>query len=337
MRPQVLDCPVELKAADTRSQRAEEISAVFRLIEKEHATAVIGGVGSGDSTAASAYAESRGIPLIGLTATGNISANGNGRGLRVWSHYEDQADQAAHLALASLGAETAAIIYDMSDEHSLGLAAGFERAFTGNGGKILLKSRIKTRDRDFMGQIHRIRITKPDMIYAPLNHLECALFAGQVRNTGMGVPIIAGDAVHVEELMEFGGSSVENLIFTTYFSESMVNTDAGGIFRGLCTKRTGSRLQAAHVMGADAYFLILDAIERAGSADPKKIREALSSLGGFEGVTGRIAITDRGKVTRPVYVTQVKDGRFVEWEAGSKADQKFAAPGRVERISNGNE
>jgi branched-chain amino acid transport system substrate-binding protein len=180
-----------------------------------------------------------------------------------------------------------------------------------------------------MAQVNQIRKTKPDIIYAPLYHVECALVARQARNMGVDVSMIAGDAVHVQELIEFGGKSIENLIFTTYFHESMILTDMGKKFRDLCTKQTARQLHAAQATGADAYLLILDAITRAGSAEPTKIREALSSLSCLDGVTGKISVEKGGIVIRPIVITEVKDGRFVEFGTGSKITRTGSAGTRT--------
>ena len=42
----------------------------------------------------------------------------------------------------------------------------------------------------------------------------------------------------------------------------------------------------------DAYLVILDAIQRANSADPLKIRDALAETKNFEGATGIITMDE---------------------------------------------
>ena len=233
MRPQVLNRPVELKVVDTRSEKVEAANAVFRLVEKDHVTAIIGEMVSGTTSAGSFHAERRGIALVTPRATSPKVICGDGYALRVCPIDGDQAGHAANLAMNCLDARTAAIIYDMSDDHSIGLAASFKRDFTRAGGRILLQTRIKTGDRDFMAQVNQIKTAKPDIIYAPLYCVECALIARQARDMGVDATVMAGDAVHLPELLELGGKSVEGLIFTTYFHESMIHTEMGTRFRDL--------------------------------------------------------------------------------------------------------
>jgi branched-chain amino acid transport system substrate-binding protein len=64
-------------------------------------------------------------------------------------------------------------------------------------------------------------------------------------------------------------------------------------------------------MGADAYFIILDAIRRAGSSDPVKIRDALAATKDFEGVSGKISLKPDGNAIKAMVVNKVENGRFV--------------------------
>ena len=70
-------------------------------------------------------------------------------------------------------------------------------------------------------------------------------------------------------------------------------------------------LTGFHVLGADAYLVLIDAIKRAGSTEGPKLRAALASTKGFEGVSGRINIGADGNAVKSAVILQVKDGKFV--------------------------
>ncbi len=64
-------------------------------------------------------------------------------------------------------------------------------------------------------------------------------------------------------------------------------------------------------LGYDALRLVADAISRAESADPSKIRDALAATRGFKGVTGAISYTRESMVPpKPVSVISVKGGKY---------------------------
>jgi branched-chain amino acid transport system substrate-binding protein len=62
--------------------------------------------------------------------------------------------------------------------------------------------------------------------------------------------------------------------------------------------------------GPMPIFVTLDAIKRAGSADPIKIREALVSTRDFEGVSGKISLKSDGNAIKAIVINKVKDGKF---------------------------
>jgi len=303
MRPQVLGRAVELKVADTRSDKAEAANAVFRLVEKDRVTAIIGGVVPESIVPGSFHAERRGIPIVTPAGARPKVMCGKGDAPRVCPLDGDQVVHAANFALNSLDAGTAAIVYDMSDEHSIGMAAGFRREFTGAGGRILLQTRMKTGDRDFMGQIIQIRKAKPDIIYAPIGYVECALIAGQARDMGLEATIVTADTAHLPDVAEVGRRPMDNLLSTNYFHDGMFPARAGKRFRDLCTSRTKRPLQAAHVMGADAYLLVLQAIARSRVVEATRVGEALRDVECFEGVTGKTMMKEDGLAPLSPYLS----------------------------------
>ncbi len=56
---------------------------------------------------------------------------------------------------------------------------------------------------------------------------------------------------------------------------------------------------------------MIDAIKRAGSAEPEKIREALVNTKDFEGVSGKITMKPNGDPIKAMVLNKVQDGKFV--------------------------
>jgi branched-chain amino acid transport system substrate-binding protein len=310
MEPTVLGRPVELKLVDTKSDKVESANAVSRLVEKEKVVAIIGEMISGNTMAGSDHAERSGIPMVSPTATNPIVTQNKKFIFRVCFIDPDQGRIAAKLARERLKAKTAALIYDISQDYCVALAAFFKREFVKEGGKVISETKFKTGDRDFTPQLSNIKAAKPDIIYAPIYYTECALIAKQAREMGLNVPILSGDGAQVPELIKLGGKAVEEVYLTAHFHKDMINTERGKKFQERFTEETKKQLSAFDVMGADAYFIIIDAIKRAGSSDPKKIRDALASTKDFEGVSGKITLKPDGNAIKAMVINKVKDGKF---------------------------
>jgi len=311
IEPEALGRPVEIKLADTKSEKVDSANAVSRLIEKDKVVAIIGELISGNTIAASDHAERSKIPMVSPTATNPLVNQGKKFVFRVCFIDPEQGRVAAKLALDRLHAKTAAIIYDISQDYCVGLKTFFQREFVQGGGKIVSEIMYKMGDRDFAPQLSRIKAVNPDIIYAPIYYTECALIAKQAREMGLNVPILAGDGVQAPELIQLGGKAVEGLYFTAHFHADTISTPMGKKFYELFKKEVGKELDSYTAQSADAYFITLDAIKRAGSTDPVKIRDAISSTKDFEGLTGKITIKPDGNAIKPMVVNKVENGKFV--------------------------
>lgn len=310
MEPEVLGRPVDLRLVDTKSEKVDAANAVYRLIEKEKVVALIGEMISGNTIAGADHAERSKIPVVSPTATNPIVTQGRQYIFRVCFTDPDQGRIAAKLVRYRLKAKTAALIYDISQDYCVALAAFFKKDFIQDGGEIVAETKFKSGDRDFAPQLSRIKQANPDVIYAPIYYTECALVAKQAREMGITAPIVTSDGAQAPELIELGGNAVENVYFTAHFHKAMIDTDRGKKFLEAYEKETGKDLDAFAAMAADAYFILVDAIQRAGSTDSTKIREALASTKDFEGVTGKITLKPDGNAVKAMVVNKVHNGKF---------------------------
>jgi branched-chain amino acid transport system substrate-binding protein len=55
--------------------------------------------------------------------------------------------------------------------------------------------------------------------------------------------------------------------------------------------------------------MLLAAIRKANSSNPGKIRDALASLKGFEGVTGKFTMDENGDPIKSAVIIQMRDGK----------------------------
>ena len=312
MEPEALGRPVEVRLADTKSDKVESANAVSRLIENDKVVAVLGEMISGNTIAGAAVSEKSQVPMVSPTATNPMVTQGRKWICRVCFIDTEQGRVLAKLARDQLKAKTAALIYDVSQDYSVGLAAFFKREFTAGGGKIVSETKFKSGDRDFTPQLSAVKNAQPEVICAPIYYTECALIAKQARNMGLNVPILAGDGVQAPELLELGGPSVENIYFTTHFHKDMITSEKGKKFLKLFEEDTGkTEPDAFTAMATDAYLILIDAINRAGTTEPAKVREALLATKDFEGVTGKITMKPDGDPIKAMVIDKVKDGKFV--------------------------
>jgi branched-chain amino acid transport system substrate-binding protein len=314
MRPCVLGRPVALKVANDHDDLGHSSAAALALVERHNVSAIIRGLNCEHASTCSDYAEKRGVPIVAPFITSGKASQGRQCVFQTCAIDRAQACLAEKVARICVKARTAALVYDISRESSLDRAACFKNAFERAGGRIAFEQRMKTGDRDFTTLINRIKAAKPDTIYAPISPTECALLALQARLMAVHAPMIAAHEVQIPEFIALGGKAVENLLFTTHVHESALNAHRAKRFAAAYQFHTGDKPLPDHLMAAEAYFLLLDAMEQAGSDLPTLVGEALSSVRNWEGMTGKVCIGAGSGMPRPVFVSQVRNGQFVPYE-----------------------
>ena len=314
LRGEVLGQKVEIIVVDNKSDKVEAANAVSRLIEKDKVVAIIGSYGSSLSMAAGDIVNKAGVPTVGCSPTNPLVTLNNPYYFRVCFIDPFQGTVMANYAVNELGAKTAAVIQDVTQDYSVGLSKYFVDAFrqlTGNPNSIVEMSSYNTGDQDFTAQLTNVKNKKPDIVFAPGNYGESALLIRQARDLGIDVPFLGGDTWEAPEFLTIGGQAVEGAVFSTHFTSEAPVTEESEVFLAAYREKYGTEANAFAALGYDAYMLILDAIERQGSADSKAIRDGLAQTVGFVGATGVITLDENGDAVKSAVINQVDGGKFI--------------------------
>lgn len=311
MKPTVLGKKIELVLVDTKSDKIEAANAVTRLVDKEKVVAIIGEAISGNTMAGNPISESAKIPSVSPTATNPLVTQGKKYAFRACFIDPFQGEVAARFARNELKATKAAVIIDVAQDYCVGLANFFVKEFVKLGGQVVSTTYIQTGDQDFSAQLSAVKAAQPDIIYAPNYYTEDALLAKQARDLGINVPILTGDGAQADELIKIGGKAVEGMYFTAHFHPQAATTQLAKDYIKAFEQKNKKEPSAFEALGADAYFMIVAAIEKAGSTDGTKIRDALSELKDFQGVSGTITMGPEGNPKKSVVINKVENGKFV--------------------------
>lgn len=311
IKPTVLGKKIELVLVDTKSDKIEAANAVSRLVEKEKVVGILGEAISGNSMAGNPISEAAKIVSISPTATNPLVTQGKQYAFRACFIDPFQGEVAARFAVNDLKAKTAAVIIDIAQDYCVGLANFFVKEFVKLGGKVVSTTYIQTGDQDFSAQLSSVQAAKPDIIYAPNYYTEDALMAKQARDLGINVPILTGDGAQADELIQIGGKAVEGMYFTGHFHKQAATTELAKEYIKRFEAKKGKEADAFGALAADAYFLLLEAIEKAGSTDGTKIREAMVAIKNFPAVSGFITMQENGNPIKSMVINKVQDGKFV--------------------------
>jgi branched-chain amino acid transport system substrate-binding protein len=310
---EVLGKPIRLVLVDNRSDKAEAATAMTRLIEQENAVAVIGSYGSSNSMAGGEVSEKAKIPVMGCSPTNPLVTQGKEYYFRACFIDPFQGRVMAKYAVENLGVKKVAIIQDVAQDYSVGLASFFRQAFielTGDASGIVAFTSYQSGDQDFTAQLTSALAAEPDAIYAPGYFGDAALMIKQARELGYTGPIMGGDAWEAPELIDIGGASVEGAVFSSHYHPDAAASPASKPFVDAFKAKYGETPSAFAALGYDAYMLVIDAIKRANSVDGTAIRDAIAATTGYAGVTGTIDINEEGDAVKDAVVLEVRDGQF---------------------------
>ena len=312
--PEVLGKKVELVVVDNKSDKVEAANAATVLAQKEKVNAVLGSWGSSLSMAGGPiFAEAK-IPAVAVSATNPAVTKGNDFYFRVCFLDPFQGTVGAAYAFNELKAKKVAIIREVSNDYSVGLAKFFVDHFaklSGDEKSIVATADYNTGDQDFSAQLTNIKQFEPDVIFAPGNYTESALIIKQARDLGITAKFIGGDTWDINAFLEVGGAAVEGAIVSTFFANDVPINKTSEAFLKSFRDEYKKEPPAVAALGYDAYLVVLDAIKRANSAEPEKIREALTQTKDFEGSAGAITINAERNADKAAVFKTVKDGKFV--------------------------
>ncbi len=307
----VLGRKLELISEDTQSKAGESSTAVRKLISRDKVVAILGEVVSSRSIEAAPVCQTMKVPMISPASTApEVTAVGNYI-FRACFIDPFQGPVMAKFALETLKVKRVGLILTNSSAYSVGLAKYFKESFVAGGGVIAVEKNYSDGDKDFKAQLTAIKAAKVDAIFNPGYYAEGALIVRQARDLGITVPIFGGDSWEAEELIGLGGKAMEGAYLCSHYSFEDPSPRVRE-FVAAYRKRFGSGAapDSNASLGYDSVLLLVDAIQRAGSADRTRIRDALAQTKNFDAVTGRITINEKRDAAKTAVIITVKNGQF---------------------------
>ena len=310
IKPETLGRKIELFLVDTSAENIGTAGAATRLIKENKVCAIIGEISGSDPLGGISIAEKEKIPTVIPAYTKSMATKGKRYAFRVCLPNSLQGEAAARYAYSTLNTQKAAVLITIDRDYSIELANTFEENYTRMGGMVVAAAYCRTGDADFINQLSSIMAARPDMLYLPNYYSTVAFVCRQLEDKGFKSPILSSNKVHVPEFIIMGGEYVEGVIFTGDFDRKSASADIARLYIDMYEKETGKRAGRSDVLGADAYFLLIDAIEKAQSTVGSNIRKALADTKGFIGISGVMNMDKDGNVMKRAVMLHVKNGGF---------------------------
>ena len=310
----VLGKEIEVLVQDNKSQNREARNIAEKLIG-EGVVAVIGPATSGNVQAEVPVLTDAKIPVIAPAATAPEVTYDEKTDtvkeyvFRVCFIDPDQSQVMAQYILDELGLKKGAMMVNKEDEYSIGLGNAFREYFTTNGGEIVAEEGFITSDTAFKSQLTSISSKNPEFIYVPTYYNQVGLIIKQARELGIELPMMGADGWDSPKLVSIAGAeSLQDCYFTNHYS---IDDPAEHIqsFVKAYDEKYGATPDSFAALGYDAGYLLAEAIEQAGSAEPEKIQEALANIKDFEGISGEMTIDEKHFTVKDLSIIKLVDGQ----------------------------
>lgn len=222
-----------------------------------------------------------------------------------------QGQALAEFARHELRMNTAVILINHNQRYSLTLAESFGAYFIHMGGRVIWEASYSDQAVDFSDILAIVARKAPDLVFVPGYSRDSALILKQAVAFGIKAVFIGGDGWGPELADMSGADALNNAYRATHWHPDL-DTLENRRYLELYQKNFGiERMDKATPLTYDAIMLMADAIRRAGSDEPGKIRDALAATKKFRGVTGPIVFDANGDpVNKPLVILKFQNGAW---------------------------
>jgi branched-chain amino acid transport system substrate-binding protein len=286
----------EIQAEDDAADPKQGTAAAQKLCDAKVA-GVVGHLNSGTTIPASKVYNDCGIPHVtgaatnpaltkpGYKTTYRIIANDNALGAALALYAADK-----------LKLKKVAIIDDRT-AYGQGVAEVFKKTAQAKGMTVVDEQFTNDKATDFMAILTAIKAKGPDAIFYGGMDPQAGPMLRQMEQLGMDkVKYFGGDGICTSEIIKLaaGAKTLENVICAEG-GASLDKMPGGTAWKAKYDKKYPGQFQVYSPYTYDATFVLVDAMKRAGSWDPKVYTKELPKTN-YKGVTANIAFEPNGEM-----------------------------------------
>jgi branched-chain amino acid transport system substrate-binding protein len=303
---------LEIQTEDDAADPKQGTAAAQKLCDSK-VNGVVGHLNSGTTIPASKVYNDCGIPHITGAATNPaLTKPGFKTTYRVIANDSALGAGLALYAAEGLKLKKVAIVDDRT-AYGQGVAEIFKKTAEAKGMQIVDQQFTTDKATDFMAILTSIKSKNPDAIFFGGMHPQAAPMLRQMEQLGMtNVKFFGGDGICTQEIIQLvqGAKTLGNVVCAEG-GASLDKMPGGKAWKERYDKKFPGQFQVYSPYTYDATFVLVDAMKRAGSADPKVYIPKLAETN-FKGVTALIQFEPNGELKNPAMTLYVyRDGKKV--------------------------
>lgn len=295
---------------DDKNDAKESVNIANKIIGAKKYSAVIGAFGSTSSMASAPLYERAQIVNYSPTASHQKYSSIGKFIFRNTLTQEMETTQYADYVFKKLGIKKVGILY-VNDDWGQNIADIFDKKFTALGGTITDKQAyIPNQTSDFSPMITSIKSSEPEAFFQIAYYQDSANILKQAKNLGFKAQTILSSSVLKQEFLDLVGKNADGAFIMNAFAPSIDTKDFKRVMKAY-TDKTGKQGDAFVMQTYDVICQLAAAIEKAGSSDSVKIKDALTGMKDYVSLAGPYSMNELGDAMRTLVPMKIKDGKFV--------------------------
>ena len=287
------DVSFELVSEDDQADPKQGTLVAQKFVDSK-VNAVIGHLNSGTTIPASKIYSDAGIAQISPSATNpTYTHQGFKTAFRVMANDEQQGKALGKFAVETLKVKSVAVIDDKT-AYGEGLANEFRKYVEANGVKVVGAEHTDDKSVDFTAILTNLKAKKPEIVFYGGMYPQAGPMVAQMKKLGIDARLLTGDGGCAIEFLNLAGDAASG----NYCSLPGVPLDkmpGGAKFAEHFKTRFNVPIQQYAPNAYDAAMVVVEAVKRAGSADPEKIITELPKTD-YNGVTSKITFDEHGDI-----------------------------------------
>jgi len=302
----------EIAAEDDAADPKQGTAVAQKLCDAKVA-GVVGHLNSGTTIPASKIYNDCGIPHVTGAATNpNLTKPGYKTTYRIIANDNALGAGLAFYAADALKLKKIAVIDDRT-AYGQGVADVFKKTAVTKGIQIVDEQFTTDKATDFMAILTAIKSKGADAIFYGGMDAQAGAMLRQMDQLGMSnVKMFGGDGICTAEIIKIasGAKSLGGVVCAEG-GASLAKMPGGNAWKAKYDAKYPGQFQVYSPYTYDATFVLVDAMKRANSVDPKVYTAKLADSA-YKGVTTTIAFEPNGELKNPAITLYVyKDGKKV--------------------------
>jgi branched-chain amino acid transport system substrate-binding protein len=303
----VLGKKLELVIEDGQCKPANSVNAAEKLIQRDKVAALSGAFCSSATLAVMPVAANNKIPLVtGVSSSAELTEKGNRWFFRATETDALLAKSFAKILFDQLKLRKVAYI-GVNDDWGRGGVAEFEKQMTALGATTVMKEYFEHGTSDFYTILTKLKASGADGAFVAAETQDGSIFVKQKAEFGLQLKVFGVGSWATADFMKLTGASSEGIYAAVPYASTM-DTPKNKAFVEAYTARYKEAPGKYSAAGYNAINILAAAINRAGSTDAEKIREALTKTD-YEGPNGKFKFDAKGQASGfNVVLVQLRKG-----------------------------